>query len=65
MRVALLRINDADNLQGSIDPNDEGLRALKHFFDRRTVLEPTTATLLRIYNIYNIANKFYIIFKKS
>ena len=33
----------------TVIPNDEGLRALKHFFfDRRTVLEPATATLLRL-----------------
>ena len=31
----------------TVIPNDESLRALKHFFDRRIVLEPATATLLR------------------
>ena len=28
-------------------PNDEGLRALKHFIDQRTVKEPSSETLLR------------------
>ena len=32
----------------TVIPNNEGLRALKHFFERRTVLEPSTATLLRL-----------------
>ena len=29
----------------TVIPNDEGLRALRHFFDRRTVKEPSTDTL--------------------
>ena len=32
-------------------PNDEGLRALKHFFDQRTVSEPSSETLLRLAEI--------------
>ena len=32
-------------------PNDEGLRALKHFFDQRTVREPSSETLLRLAEI--------------
>ena len=31
----------------TVIPNDEGLRALKHFFDHRTVKEPSSETLLR------------------
>ena len=38
---------DAKSLY-TVIPNDEGLRALKQFFDCRTVLEPATATLLRL-----------------
>ena len=30
----------------TVIPNDEGLRALKHFFDHRTVEEPSSETLL-------------------
>ncbi len=32
----------------TVIPNDEGLRALKHFFDQRTVKEPSSETLLRL-----------------
>ena len=32
----------------TVIPNDEGLRALKHFFDQRTAKEPSSETLLRI-----------------
>ena len=32
----------------TIIPNAEGLRALRHFFDLRPVLEPSTPTLLRL-----------------
>ena len=32
-------------------PSDEGLRALKHFFDQRTVWEPCSETLLRLAEI--------------
>ena len=31
----------------TVIPDDEGLRALKHFFDHRTVKEPSSETLLR------------------
>ena len=34
-------------------PNDEGLRALRHFFDRRTVKEPSTDTLIRLAEFVN------------
>ena len=30
----------------TVIPNDDGLRALKHFFDQRIVKEPRTETLL-------------------
>ena len=30
----------------TVIPTDEGLRALKHFFDHRTVKEPSSETLL-------------------
>ena len=42
----------------TVIPNDEGLRALKHFFDRRTVLEPATATLLRLAELVLTLNWF-------
>ena len=42
----------------TVIPNDEGLRALKHFFDRRTVLEPATATLLRLAELVLTLNCF-------
>ena len=32
----------------TVIPDDEGLRALKHFFDHRTVKEPSSETLLRL-----------------
>ena len=32
----------------TVIPNDEGLRALKHFFDQRTAKEPSSETLLCI-----------------
>ena len=32
----------------TVIPNNEGLRALKHFFDHRTVKEPSSETLLRL-----------------
>ena len=31
----------------TVIPNSEGLQALKHFFDQRTVKEPSSETLLR------------------
>ena len=46
-------------------PNDEGLRALRHFFDRRTVKEPSTDTLIRLaelvltLNCFSFDDKFY------
>ena len=32
----------------TVIPNDEGLWALKHFYDQRTVREPSSETLLRL-----------------
>ena len=32
----------------TVIPNDEGLRALKHFSDQRTVKEPSSEALLRL-----------------
>ena len=44
----------------TVIPNDEGLRALKHkhFFDRRIVLEPATATLLCLTELVLTLNCF-------
>src|SRR6056300_806575 len=42
----------------TVIPNDEGLLALKHFFDRRTVLEPSTPTLLRLAELVLTLNCF-------
>ena len=38
----------------TVIPNDEGLRALKHFFDLRTVKEPSSETLLRLAELNSI-----------
>ena len=49
----------------TVIPNDEGLRALRHFFDRRTVKEPSTDTLIRLaelvltLNCFSFDDKFY------
>ena len=49
----------------TVIPNDEGLRALKHFFDRRSDLEPSTPTLLRLaelvlnLNCFSFGDKFF------
>ena len=37
----------------SVLPDDEGLRALKHFFDQRTVKETTSEILLRLAKLAN------------
>ena len=42
----------------TVVPNDEGLRALKHFFDRRTVKEPSSETLLRLAELVLTLNCF-------
>jgi len=42
----------------TVIPNDEGLRTLKHFFDRRSVLEPSTSTLLRLAEVVLTLNCF-------
>ena len=45
--------------------NGEGLLALKHFFDLRTVKEPSSATLLRLaelvltLNCFSFADSYY------
>ena len=39
-------------------PNDESLRALKHFFDQRTVKEPSSETLLRLAELVLTLNCF-------
>ena len=39
-------------------PNDEGLRALRHFFDHRTVKEPSSETLLRFAELALTLNCF-------
>ena len=39
-------------------PNDEGLRALRHFFDHRTVKEPSSETLLRFAELVLTLNCF-------
>ena len=49
----------------TVIPNDEGLRALKHFFDHRTVKEPSSETLLRsaeqvlILNWFSFGGNYY------
>ena len=49
----------------TVIPNDEGLRALKHFFDHRTVEEPSSETLLRsaeqvlILNWFSFGGNYY------
>ena len=42
----------------TVIPNDEGLRALKHFFDQRTVKEPSSVTLLRLAELVLTLNCF-------
>ena len=43
----------------TVIPKDKGLRALKHFvFDRRTVLQPAPATLLRLVELVLTLNRF-------
>ena len=42
----------------TVIPNDEGLRALQHFFDLRAVLEPSTPTLLRLAELVLTLNCF-------
>ena len=49
----------------TVIPNDEGLRALKHFFDQRTVKEPSSETLLRLaelvltFNCFSFGGNYY------
>ena len=38
--------------------NDEGLLVLKHFFDQRTVREPSSETLIRLAELVLILNCF-------
>ena len=42
----------------TVIPNDEGLLALKHFFDLRTVKEPSSETLLRLAELVLTLNRF-------
>ena len=49
----------------TVIPNSEGLQALKHFFDQRTVKEPSSETLLRLaklvltLNCFSVAGNYY------
>ena len=49
----------------NVIPNAEGLLALKHFFDLRTVKEPSSETLLRLaelvltLNCFSFADSYY------
>ena len=49
----------------TVIPNSEGLHALKHFFDQRTVKEPSSETLLRLaalvltLNCFSFAGNYY------
>ena len=49
----------------TVIPNSEGLQALKHFFDQRTVKEPSSETLLRLaelvltLNYFSFAGNYY------
>ena len=49
----------------TVIPNSEGLQALKHFFDQRTVKEPNSETLLRLaelvltLNCFSFAGNYY------
>ena len=42
----------------TVIPSNEGLRALKHFFDHRTVKEPSSETLLRLAELILTLNRF-------
>ena len=42
----------------TVIPNNEGLLALKYFFDQRTVKEPSTDTLLRLAELFLTLNCF-------
>ena len=42
----------------TVVPNSEGLQALKHFFDQRTVQEPSSETLLRLAELVLTLNCF-------
>ena len=42
----------------TVIPNDEGLPALRHFFDHRTVEEPSSQTLLRLTELVLTLNCF-------
>ena len=45
----------------TVIPNDEGLRALKHFFDQRIIKEPCSETLLRLAELALTLNRFSFI----
>ena len=42
----------------TVIPNHEGLRALKHFFDHRTVKEPSSETPLHLAELVLTFNRF-------
>ena len=42
----------------TVTPHNEGLLALKHFFDQRTTTEPNTSTLLRLAELVLTLNCF-------
>ena len=63
----LIFIMDITSLY-TVIPNGEGLLALKHFFDLRTVKEPSSETLLRLAELVLTLNCFYsltVIINKS
>jgi len=50
----------------TVIPNGEGLLALKHFFDQRTVKEPKSVTLIRLAELVltlSYANLFVVFVK--
>ena len=53
----LLFVMDITSLH-TVIPNDEGLRALKHFFDQHTVKEPSSEILLRLTELVLTLNCF-------
>ena len=43
----------------TVIPNSEGLQALKHFFNQRTVKEPSSEMLLRLAELVSVAGNYY------
>ena len=54
---ALIFTMDTTSLY-TVIPDDEGLRALKHFFDHRTLKEPSSETVLRLAELVLTLNCF-------